>query len=112
MWKRCKEAGDMYFEANEGWYLVCRELCVTNTEAKEWDFKDTGSGVPLKKVKIKLFLPALKVPGKVLELIEEDHGAFIQPEQQIIKWFSNDEVRDLSIGHWTFDHSVPVGRRQ
>lgn len=109
IWQKCKDAGDIYLDRYEGWYLVREERFITDQEAQEWDFKDPMSGVPLKKMaEPSFFFRQSKYQKAVLKHIE-DHPEFIQPDQyrgEIFERLSNMEMRDLSISRGTFDWGV------
>lgn len=110
IWNTCKEAGDIYLDRYEGWYLVREERFITDQEALEWNYKDPGSGVPLKKMSEPSFFFRLsKYQKPVMQLIK-DHPEFIQPAQyrgEIIERLSGMELRDLSISRGTFEWGVP-----
>jgi len=108
IWTKCKEVGDIYLDRYEGWYLVREERFITEQEAQEWDYKDPGSGVPLKKMSEPSFFRLSKYQKPVMKHIK-DHPEFIQPEQyrtEIYERLSNMEMRDLSISRGTFDWGV------
>lgn len=110
VWKMCKDAGDIYLDRYEGWYLVREERFVAETEAKEWNFKDPNSGVPLKKMsEPSFFFKLSKFQEKLLKHMEE-HEEFIQPQQyrtEIMERLKSIELRDLSISRGTFEWGVP-----
>jgi len=109
VWRKLKENGDIYLGRYEGWYLVREERFVTEQEATEWEFKDPGSGVPLKKMsEPSFFFKLSKFQERVLKHIEE-HEEFIQPLQfrtEILERLKSIELRDLSISRGTFDWGV------
>mmetsp|Transcript_40769 Transcript_40769/g.110277 ORF Transcript_40769/g.110277 Transcript_40769/m.110277 type:complete len:860 (-) Transcript_40769:99-2678(-) len=110
IWKKCKEAGDIYLDRYEGWYLVREERFITDQEAQEWDFKDPGSGVPLKKMSEPSFFFRLSKYQKAITKLFEEHPEFIQPAQyrgEITERLAGMELRDLSISRGTFDWGVP-----
>jgi len=110
MWETCKKNGDIYLDRYEGWYLVREERYVTDQEATEWEFKDPGSGVPLKKMSEPSFFFRLsKYAARVLEHFEKNED-FIQPAQyrkeMIERLKGMGDIRDLSISRGTFEHGV------
>jgi len=109
IWTKCKEVGDIYLDRYEGWYLVREERFITDQEAQEWDYKDPGSGTPLKKMSEPSFFFRLsKYQQAVIKHIK-DNPEFIQPEQyrtEIYERLTNMEMRDLSISRGTFDWGV------
>jgi len=110
IWTKCKEVGDIYLDRYEGWYLVREERFITDQEAQEWDYKDPGSGLPLKKMSEPSFFFRLSKFQKAVLKHIEDHPGFIQPEQyrtEIYERLSHMEMRDLSISRGTFEWGVP-----
>jgi len=109
VWTKCKENGDIYLDKYEGWYLVREERFVTDTEAMEWDFKDPGSGTPLKKMSEPSFFFRLgKYKDAILKLFEE-HEEFIQPSRyrlELIERLKGMELRDLSVSRGTFSWGI------
>mmetsp|Transcript_92134 Transcript_92134/g.256694 ORF Transcript_92134/g.256694 Transcript_92134/m.256694 type:complete len:858 (-) Transcript_92134:126-2699(-) len=109
IWRKCREVGDIYLDRYEGWYLVREERFITDQEAQEWDFKDPGSGAPLKKMsEPSFFFRQSKYQQAMLKHFEE-HPEFIQPAQyrgEIVERLSSMEMRDLSISRGTFDWGV------
>ncbi|CAE8634037.1 unnamed protein product, partial [Polarella glacialis] len=109
MWETCKKNGDIYLDRYEGWYLVREERFITDQEATEWDFKDPGTGLPLKKMSEPSFFFRLsKYQTQVVKHIE-DNDAFIQPQQyrgELLERLKGIELRDLSISRGTFDWGV------
>jgi len=109
IWTKCREVGDIYLDRYEGWYLVREERFITDQEAQEWDYKDPGSGVPLKKMsEPSFFFRMSKYQAKVIKHIE-DNESFIQPVQyrtEILERLRGMEMRDLSISRGTFDWGI------
>mmetsp|Transcript_13021 Transcript_13021/g.35491 ORF Transcript_13021/g.35491 Transcript_13021/m.35491 type:complete len:879 (-) Transcript_13021:87-2723(-) len=110
MWMKCKDRGDIYLDNYEGWYLVREERFITDQEATEWNFKDPGSGVPLKKMcEPSFFFRLSKYAAAVVKHIE-DNEEFIQPAQyrgEILERLRGMEMRDLSVSRGSFDWGVP-----
>jgi len=109
IWRKLKENGDIYLGRYEGWYLVREERFITEQEAVESDFKDPGSGVPLKKMsEPSFFFKLSKYQERIVEHIEE-HEEFIQPQQfrtEILERLKSIKLRDLSISRGTFNWGV------
>lgn len=112
LWKRCADAGDIYLDRYEGWYNEREETFITETEALETDYKDTGSGLPLKKVtEESYFFRMSKYLDRLLQYIEIENPTFIQPDalkNQILTRLKKDGLRDLSISRTSFKWGIPV----
>jgi len=50
LWKKCHANGDIYLHTYVGWYLEREEMFIKESDAKEWEYKDPQSGVPLKEM--------------------------------------------------------------
>ena len=116
LWERCAAntsngESDIYLSKYSGWYNVREETFVTDSDAKLADYKDSTSGVPLKKVEEEsYFFRMADYHDKLMKHID-DHPEFIQPEQyrnNIISRLEKDRLRDLSISRTTFDWGIPV----
>ena len=78
--ERSEKNGDIYLDTYSGWYNVREETFVTETEAKEMDYKDPVSGKPLKQMEEEsFFFRQSKYQARLIEHIE-NHPEFIQPE--------------------------------
>mmetsp|Transcript_24475 Transcript_24475/g.70244 ORF Transcript_24475/g.70244 Transcript_24475/m.70244 type:complete len:863 (+) Transcript_24475:138-2726(+) len=110
MWKKCKDAGDIYLDRYEGWYLVREERFITDQEAQEWDYKDPGSGLPLKQMSEPSFFFRLSKYQKAIMQHIEEHPEFVMPAQyrsELVERLSGMELRDLSISRGSFEWGVP-----
>lgn len=111
LWKKCHEAGDIYLDKYSGWYNIREETFVTDNEAQLADFKDPGSGLPLKRVEEEsYFFKMSKYKDRLIKHIQ-DNPSFIQPEQHrnlILTRLQSDDLRDLSISRTTFTWGVEV----
>lgn len=111
LFERSQKNGDIYLDTYSGWYNVREETFVTETEAKETDYKDPVSGKPLKQMEEEsFFFRQSKYQAQLIEHIEK-HPEFIQPEgrrAEILYRLKNDELRDLSVSRTTFDWGIPV----
>ena len=111
LFERSEKNGDIYLDTYSGWYNVREETFVTETEAKEMDYKDPVSGKPLKQMEEEsFFFRQSKYQARLIEHIE-NHPEFIQPEGrkgEILYRLKNDELRDLSVSRTTFDWGIPV----
>jgi len=111
LWKKCSEAGDIYLDTYSGWYNVREETFVTDSDAKLWDYKDPGSGKPLKKVEEESYFFKMSRYQKDLIAHIENNPDFIQPEMHrnlILTRLRSEELRDLSISRTTFSWGIPV----
>ncbi|KAJ1434726.1 tRNA synthetases class I (M)-domain-containing protein [Ochromonadaceae sp. CCMP2298] len=111
LWKMCASAGDIYLDAYEGWYNEREEVFVTQADAEAAEFKDVGSGLPLKRVKEEsYFFRMSKYTDRLLEYIALN-PSFIEPEayrNNIVARLTKDPLRDLSISRTSFAWGIPV----
>ena len=111
LWKRCDANNDIYLSKYEGWYNVREETFVTDSDAKLADYKDSASGLPLKKVEEESYFFRMgSYHDKLVDYINL-HPEFIQPEQyrnNILARLKADKLRDLSISRTTFDWGILV----
>jgi methionyl-tRNA synthetase len=99
------------FERYEGWYNEREENFVTENEAKETDFKDPGSGIPLKKVTEESYFFRMSKYAESLISHIESNPSFIQPEQfrnNILVRLKKEGLRDLSISRTSFKWGIPM----
>jgi len=103
-------SGDIYLGAYQGWYDEGQEEFVTETEAKNAEYKSTISGRPLVRYSEPTYFFRLKkyVP-RVLEHIQRN-PSFIQPEARRNEVISklNQGVEDLSISRATLKWGIPM----
>jgi methionyl-tRNA synthetase len=111
LFERSEKNGDIYLDTYTGWYNVREETFITETEAKETDYKDPVSGKPLKQMEEEsYFFRQSKYQERLIKHIEENQE-FIQPESkrgEILYRLKNDDLRDLSVSRTTFDWGIPV----
>ena len=110
LWRRCASNGDIYLGNYSGWYNVREETFVTEMNAKESDYKDPVSGIPLKMVKEESYFFRLKKYAPALKELYTKHPHLIQPEQyrQAIMAQLDCDVEDLSISRTSFSWGIPV----
>eukprot|EP01038_Epipyxis_sp_PR26KG_P012817 gene12817-17186_t len=111
LWKLCAEKGDIYLDSYEGWYNEREELFVSNLDAEAADFKDPGSGLPLKRVSEESYF--FRMSGYTEQLISyiENNPTFIEPEQyrnNILARLKKEGLKDLSISRTSFNWGIPV----
>ncbi|CAK0809508.1 unnamed protein product, partial [Prorocentrum cordatum] len=71
LWRRCRDAGDIYEGVFKGWYRRRDEQFVESTDALESGFVDALSGEPLVRAEQECFLFRLpKHRDAVVELVE------------------------------------------
>jgi len=111
LWNKCHQNGDIYLDEYSGWYNIREETFVTESDAALSDFKDTTSGLPLKRVEEKsYFFKMSAYQTRLINYIEENPN-FIRPEQHrnfILSRLRDDELRDLSISRTTFSWGIPT----
>jgi methionyl-tRNA synthetase len=108
--RRMVASNDIYLGAYEGWYDEGQEEFVTETAAKEQDFKSAISGRPLVRYKEPTYFFRLsKYAPKVLEHIQRNPG-FIQPEARRNEVVSKLKagVDDLSISRQSLKWGIPM----
>ncbi len=78
--KRLLETGDVYLGEFEGWYDEGQEEYVTETKAKETDFKSPISGKPLVRANERNYYFKLSAYQDRLETLFADHPGFVKPD--------------------------------
>jgi methionyl-tRNA synthetase len=107
---RLLENGDIYLGSYTGWYDEGQEEFVTETRAKESDYKSEISGRPLTRFEESTYFFRLsKYAPRILEYIEQ-HPEFIQPETRRNKITSELKagVDDLSISRATLEWGIKM----
>ncbi|MGH7214658.1 MAG: methionine--tRNA ligase [Tepidisphaeraceae bacterium] len=102
--------GDIYLGSYEGWYDVGQEEFVTETQAKEQEYKSAVSGKPLTRYKEPTYFFRLtKYAPRILEHIDK-HPEFIRPESRRNEVVSKLKagVEDLSISRATLKWGIPM----
>ncbi len=108
--RRLVAKDDIYLGSYEGWYDEGQEEFVTETEAKNQEFKSIISGRPLTRFSEKsYFFRLTKYAPRVLEFIES-HPDFIQPDSRRNEVLSKLKagVEDLSISRATLKWGIPL----
>jgi methionyl-tRNA synthetase len=104
------EKDDIYLGSYEGWYDEGQEQFVTETEAKNNDFKSAVNGKPLVRFAEKSYFFRLsKYADRVLAHIES-HPKFIRPETRRNEIISKLKagVEDLSISRASLKWGIPM----
>jgi methionyl-tRNA synthetase len=78
--KRLLETGDVYLGEFEGWYDEGQEEYVTETKAKETDFKSPISGKPLVRANERNYYFKLSAYQERLEALFADQPGFVKPD--------------------------------
>jgi methionyl-tRNA synthetase len=111
LWIMCSDAGDIYLDCYEGWYNEREEVFVNNTDAEASNFKDEGSGLPLKKVtEDSYFFKMSAYTDRLIAHIIEN-PTFIEPEEfrtNILNRLQREGLKDLSISRTSFNWGIPV----
>ncbi len=103
-------SGDIYLGSYEGWYDEGQEEFVTETDAKEHEYKSAISGRPLSRYAEPTYFFRLgKYVDRVLAHIES-HPHFIQPEARRNEVVSKlkQGVDDLSVSRATLKWGIPM----
>ena len=109
MFKKMKEAGDIYLGEYEGWYCTPCEAYWTETQILDGNVCP-DCGRPTSKMKeASYFFRMSKYQDRLLEHIEK-HPNFIRPESRKneIVSFIREGLRDLSISRVNFSWGIPV----
>ena len=105
------ENGDIYKAQYEGWYDVRNEKFLTETQAKETDYKDPVSGKEYTKNSEETYFFRMgKYQQRLLDHIRKN-PLCIQPEksyQLILRRLTDNKLEDLCVSRSTFDWGVPV----
>jgi methionyl-tRNA synthetase len=107
----CAASNDIYLDTYEGWYNEREELFVTDTEAEACQFKDPGSGLPLKRVQEESYFFRMSKYADWLIQHMEANPQFVQPEQfrnNILSRLRNEPLKDLSVSRTSFSWGVRV----
>lgn len=108
--RRMVAKDDIYLGSYEGWYDEGQEEFVTETEAKNKEYKSAISGRPLSRYKEhSYFFRLSKYVPQVLKYIE-DHPDFVQPDSRRNEVLSKLKagVEDLSISRATLKWGIPL----
>lgn len=108
VFQKLKESGDIYLGKYNGWYSPREEKYITETVAKQQDYKDIVSGKPLQKIEEdSYFFKMSKYQDKLIE--------FYQNNQYLSEDFKNDilirlkePLTDLSISRTKLKWGVPL----
>ncbi len=109
MFKKMKDAGDIYLGEYEGWYCTPCEAYWTETQILDGNVCP-DCGRPTSKMKeASYFFRMSKYQDRILEHIEK-HPEFIRPESRKneIVSFVREGLRDLSISRVNFSWGIPV----
>jgi methionyl-tRNA synthetase len=112
LWKMCADAGDIYLGAYEGWYNEREEVFVPQADAEAADFKDVGTGLPLKIVKEESYFFKMSAYCDRLIAYINANPTFIEPEQyrnNILARLVKEGLKDLSISRTSFTWGIPMG---
>ncbi len=107
---RLVETGDIYLGSYEGWYDEGQEEFVTETEAKNHEYKSAISGKPLTKYSEKSYFFRLsKYVPQIIQHIES-HPDFIVPPSRRNEVLSKlrPGVDDLSISRGSLKWGIPL----
>eukprot|EP01039_Chlorochromonas_danica_P001164 gene1164-1271_t len=111
LWERCAAKGDIYLDAYEGWYNEREEVFVPNAEAEAAEFKDVGSGLPLKRVTEESYF--FRMGNYCQALIDhiQANPSFVEPETQrvnILSRLQKEGLKDLSVSRTSFTWGIAV----
>lgn len=104
------DSGDIYLGSYSGWYDEGQEEFVTETQAKETEYKSAISGKPLTRYsEPSYFFRLTKYAPRVLELIEKNPD-FIRPDfrRNEVVTKMRQGVEDLSISRATLKWGIPL----
>ncbi|MEZ5828810.1 MAG: methionine--tRNA ligase [Hyphomicrobiales bacterium] len=112
LWRRMKNAGDIYLDKYAGWYSVRDEAYYDESELKMGvdGKKLSPQGTPVEWVEEESYFFRLSAFQDRLLAHYEAHPEFIGPETRAneVKSFVRGGLQDLSVSRTTFDWGVPV----
>jgi methionyl-tRNA synthetase len=112
LWRRIREAGDIYLGKYAGWYSVRDEAYYDDSELKEGADRRKLSphGTPVEWVEEESYFFKLSAYQDRLLAYYESHPEFIGPDTRAneVKSFVRGGLQDLSISRTTFDWGIPV----
>ena len=112
LWRRMREAGDIYLDKYAGWYSVRDEAYYDESELKEGadGRKLSPQGTPVEWVEEESYFFRLSAYQDRLLDFYESHPEFIGPDTRAneVKSFVRGGLQDLSISRTTFDWGIPV----
>jgi methionyl-tRNA synthetase len=108
--RRLVATDDIYLGGYEGWYDEGQEEFVTETEAKDAEYKSVISGRPLVRYKEPSYFFRLSKYAPQVQAYIEQHPQFIQPESRRNEVLSKlkQGVADLSISRATLKWGIPL----
>ena len=112
IWRRMKEAGDLYLDRYEGWYSVRDEAFYDESELVEGegDEKLSPQGTPVEWTAEETWFFRLSNYQERLLAHYRDNPGFIRPESrrnEVLR-FVESGLKDLSVSRTSFDWGVPV----
>ncbi len=112
MWRRMKEAGDLYLDRYEGWYSVRDEAFYDEGELVEGEGgeKLSPQGTPVEWTAEETWFFRLSNYQTRLLALYADNPGFIRPESrrnEVLR-FVEGGLKDLSVSRTSFDWGVPV----
>jgi len=112
LWRRMRDAGDIYLDKYAGWYSVRDEAYYDESELKEGTDgrKLSPQGTPVEWVEEESYFFKLSAYQDKLLIYYQTHPEFIGPETRAneVKSFVRGGLQDLSISRTTFDWGIPV----
>lgn len=107
-WELCDKNGDIYLGKYTGWYSKREERFVTETEAKEMNYKD-GTQDLIQTSEPSYFFKMSKYHDQLVQYIK-DHPDFIFPEEKRNEILERLKVPlfDLSISRTSFNWGIPL----
>ena len=111
MFMTAYENGDIYKSQYEGWYDVRNEKFLTETQAKETNYKDPVSGKEYTKNSEETYFFRMgKYQQRLLDHIRKN-PLCIEPEksyQLILRRLTDNKLEDLCVSRSTFNWGIPV----
>ena len=107
--KRLHEQGDIYLGEFEGWYDEGQEEYLTETQAREHEYKSPVSGVPLVKATEQNYYFKLSAFQDRLEKYFADNPDFVRPEarRNEVLGRMRDGLQDVPVTRTNFDWGIP-----
>ncbi len=108
--KRLLDSGDVYLGEFEGWYDEGQEEYVTDTRAKECDYRSPISGKPLVRATERNYYFRLSAYQERLEQFFASHPDFVRPVGRFneVKGRLREPLQDVPITRTNFTWGIPM----
>ncbi|MBI5532578.1 MAG: methionine--tRNA ligase [Deltaproteobacteria bacterium] len=110
LWRKVRDAGDLYLGAYEGWYCVGCEAYYTEKELEQPDNVCPVHKKPVERVKEPSYFFRLNKYQERLLKFYEEHPSFVAPPSRLneVMSFVRSGLDDISVSRTTFQWGIPV----